>query len=277
MHDFTQRPAKARDVMTGPPVETVPETSPVGRAADMMRARRIRHLPVLRNNEVVGVLSERDVLRYLLLRGMKAGEQDPVSSAMSAPAAIVGPNDPLGWASGLMAERKLGCLPVVDEGRLRGIITLTDLIRHREQEDVPRRSVERLPLAKSVMKPRPVFVAPESMVLGAIALMASRGIRHLPVVSSAGQVVGIITDRDVRTLAGDPRRAVLDGKTAERMRKTPVSEVMSQPVATVTEETPLFMVAEVLARRRLGAVPVLDGNEGLAGIISTIDVIKALL
>jgi acetoin utilization protein AcuB len=128
-----------------------------------------------------------------------------------------------------------------------------------------------------MMHPRPATVAPETMLFGAVAVMRDRQVRHLPVVDSTRKVVGVITDRDIRQTAGDPRAALLDGRTAERLRNIPVSEVMSSPALTVKESASLFSVAAELIERRIGALPVVDDADQLVGIISYVDLIRALL
>jgi acetoin utilization protein AcuB len=126
------------------------------------------------------------------------------------------------------------------------------------------------------MHPRPAAVAPETMLFGALAVMRDRQVRHLPVVDAARKVVGVISDRDIREEAGDPRAALLDGRTAERLRNIPVSEVMSTPPWTVTESASLFSVAAQLIERRVGALPVVDEDQKLVGIISYVDLIRVL-
>jgi CBS domain-containing protein len=131
--------------------------------------------------------------------------------------------------------------------------------------------------AGAVMHPQPTAVAPETMLFGAVAVMADRGVRHIPVVDSTGKVVGMVTDRDIRSEVGDPRAALLHAPTAERLRDTPVSQVMSRPVWTVQKSAPLAAVAAALIDHHVGAVAVVDQAEKLVGMISYVDLIRRLL
>jgi CBS domain-containing protein len=112
------------EVMT-PHVDTVPPTMSAGDAWALMRQRHIRHLIVTTGREVVGILSERDA-------GGRAGSairaQRTVADLMTAPVATVGPNDTIRSVANLMRGRIIGCVPVVERGRLVGIVTLSDLL-----------------------------------------------------------------------------------------------------------------------------------------------------
>ncbi len=106
-------------------------------ADDIIRMKRLRHLPVLdEDGELVGVVSQRDLFRTALARVVGFGEhaQDrfldtiPVKEVMSEHPVVVAPDTPLEAAARLMVDRKVGCLPVLEDGKLVGIITETDFV-----------------------------------------------------------------------------------------------------------------------------------------------------
>jgi CBS domain-containing protein len=106
---------------------------------DIMTLGGVRHMPVVRGGELVGVVSERDLLRVSLsnLFSLRSHEKRAflsgveVTSVMSEPAVVIGADDSVERAAQVMAERKIGCLPVVDDnGQLAGLVTETDLLRH---------------------------------------------------------------------------------------------------------------------------------------------------
>jgi CBS domain-containing protein len=107
-------------------------------ADDVMRLGRVRHMPVVAGERVIGVLSQRDLFRAAvssLLEFDRAAEQDwlarvPVATVMSTPAVTVPSSCPMRRAVEIMTERRIGCLPVVDEGRLAGLLSETDCLRH---------------------------------------------------------------------------------------------------------------------------------------------------
>ncbi len=96
-----------------------------------------RHLPVLRGKALVGVVTEHDVKQFApsLLSGVKPDEYNrllettPVSRAMTREPLTVRPEQPIFEAAALLYDRSFGCLPVVENGELLGILTTTDMLR----------------------------------------------------------------------------------------------------------------------------------------------------
>ena len=124
-----------RDWMTKDPLVVSPKTS-VEEAIRLMRQNRLRHLPVVKKkNRLVGIVTQTDLLQAspspatslsvweinFLLAKMQ------VRDAMTKPVIVVEEECPLEEAALVMAEHKIGCLPVVRDDRLVGIITETDL------------------------------------------------------------------------------------------------------------------------------------------------------
>jgi acetoin utilization protein AcuB len=117
---------RVRDYMTSPAI-TIDERESVARAHGMMRDRGIRHLPVTRAGELVGLVSERDIFLLLSLHGLTA-EKEPVEEAMTEVPFTVHPDDPLVLAARGMASGKFGSAVVVDDGRVIGILSVVDVL-----------------------------------------------------------------------------------------------------------------------------------------------------
>jgi len=122
-------------------VATIEATESARDALTRMLARRIRHLPVVdAHGTLLGVVTDRDLRHYLFSPGVFKGigsvsadallKSIAVKDVMSAPAVSVAPDDDLEAAARCMVRRKIGSLPVVDHGRVVGIITEIDLLRH---------------------------------------------------------------------------------------------------------------------------------------------------
>lgn len=128
---------RVRDVMTRE-VRTVARNDQLGVADKLMKEERIRHLPVIdESGDVCAVVSQRDLFRGALLRSLGYGSraeetllrQVVVKEAMSAELFTTTPETPVAEAARQMIERRVGCLPVLDGGKLAGIVTETDFVR----------------------------------------------------------------------------------------------------------------------------------------------------
>jgi CBS domain-containing protein len=128
---------QVKDVMSRE-VHTVKRNDELGIADALMKQERVRHLPVLdEDGEVCAVVSQRDLFRGALLRALGFGsraeelmlKQVVVKEAMSSEIQTTAPDTPVADAARLMIERKIGCLPVIENGKLVGIVTETDFVR----------------------------------------------------------------------------------------------------------------------------------------------------
>lgn len=114
----------ARDIMMRDLVTVRPD-EPAPRAWQLMRDRRFRHLPVVRDGRLVGILSDRDLRPVVLSPGFA---RMTVAELMIEDPTIIGPGTPVEDAASLLVVKKIGCLPVVEQDVLVGIITETDLL-----------------------------------------------------------------------------------------------------------------------------------------------------
>lgn len=264
---------KVRELLDGRQILTVKPDDSLATAAQLMAWANVRHLPVLRDAELIGVLSERDVLRYTAAEG-EQGRADLVERAMSSPPLTAHPEDDVIEVEERMLSEKLGCLPIVEKGRLIGLLTTIDLLENhvREQAGGP------APIwnASSIMTRNPEAVRPEDNLLGAILRMADRQVRHLPVVDEGRRVVGMLSDRDVRARVGSLRKLGDNARVESETSALKVKDAMSRAVTTIDASTPLSKVVNLLLDRRIGAIPVVDAGERLAGVISYLDVVRAL-
>ena len=122
---------RMRDVMVKQ-VITTRKDSTVEEAVKLMNEREIGCLIVTENNRPIGILTERDLLKRILvkskdLKGMK------VQDVMSMPLISVEPNVQIGDASRLMLQKNIKKMPIVKKGELVGLVTLTDILRIQPQ------------------------------------------------------------------------------------------------------------------------------------------------
>jgi CBS domain-containing protein len=130
------KPAHVRDLMTGE-VATLQRNDKLSIADQVMQLGRIRHMPVLdEDGQLCGVVSQRDLFRGSLAKAFGYGsvaqkrvlDTIAVKEVMATEPATVTPDQPLADAAALMLERKIGCLPVVQDGKLVGILTESDFV-----------------------------------------------------------------------------------------------------------------------------------------------------
>jgi acetoin utilization protein AcuB len=117
-------------------VTVTPDTS-LAAAQRLMRAQRIRHLPVISGTRLVGIVTDRDIRQAVpspattLSRGEIAYQLDntPVKTCMTREVISIGPDTDMVHAARLLLEHRFGCLPVVEAGTLIGVVTELDCLR----------------------------------------------------------------------------------------------------------------------------------------------------
>jgi acetoin utilization protein AcuB len=126
---------KVKEIMVKE-VATLDVNDELSLANDIMRLGRIRHLPVVDGAKLVGIISERDLFRSSLAQALGYATEDTrdvmkrlrIKDIMVTKVLTVSPEDGVCRAVRLMVDKKIGCLPVVEGGRLVGLLTETDVL-----------------------------------------------------------------------------------------------------------------------------------------------------
>jgi acetoin utilization protein AcuB len=126
------------------------------------------------------------------------------------------------------------------------------------------------------MTRHPLTVADDTSIDDALHMMRERKVRRLPVVDTAGQMVGIVSDKDLLHASPSPATSLSVYELHYLLSKLNVRSVMSSPVITVAPDTPLEEAARIMADNKIGGLPVLEDGR-LVGIITETDVFKVLL
>ena len=128
---------RVRDIMQEK-IVTIGAGDSLSTVEDIMTLGGVRHIPVVQAGRLVGVVSERDLLRTSL-SALNEGGQDhkraflhavEIARVMSAPPIVIEPDSTPEKAAAVMADKKIGCLPVMEGDLLVGLITETDLLRY---------------------------------------------------------------------------------------------------------------------------------------------------
>ncbi|OPL14178.1 MAG: hypothetical protein AVO38_12105 [delta proteobacterium ML8_D] len=126
------------------------------------------------------------------------------------------------------------------------------------------------------MTPAPLTVESNILISEAREILRSNRFRHLPVTDKDRRLVGMVTDRDIRSaypssvLSGEARR-----KELEQVSKTPVSKIMSTDLVSLLPHSTIDDALLLLEKKRVGAIPVLDEKGVVVGIFSMRDLIRA--
>ena len=119
-------------------IVTISADDSLSTVEDIMTLGRVRHMPVVRGGTLVGVVSQRDLLRASLSNLTEFGSEQrraflqvvEINRVMSSPPIVIGPDATPEEAARVMADKKIGCLPVLEGQMLVGMLTETDLLRY---------------------------------------------------------------------------------------------------------------------------------------------------
>jgi CBS domain-containing protein len=118
-------------------IEVIDRNDNLRTVEERMATKQLRHLPVLEQGEVVGIVTQRDLFKAAMSSTMGYGEKAQqaylqsvrVKEIMVYPVITVAPDTPVTAAAAMIIDKGIGCLPVVEGTRLVGMLTKTDLLR----------------------------------------------------------------------------------------------------------------------------------------------------
>ena len=130
-------------------------------------------------------------------------------------------------------------------------------------------------LVRDCMTPDPTTVTPQTTLRDALRLMRRERIRHLPVVEH-GRLVGIVTWTDLMRGSPSPASALAAWEIPDLLAQTAVRDVMTEHPVTVAPDLPVEDAARLLRQRKIGSLPVVDGDR-LVGIVTETDLFDAIV
>ncbi len=118
----------------------------------------------------------------------------------------------------------------------------------------------------------PVFtVSPEISVNDAWLQFMEKKVHHMPVVTDDGKIIGIVSDRDLL------KKLIINDGVVESSRDAAVEEIMSTDVIATTPMTDIRRIAKVMLDNHIGAMPVVDQDGTIAGIVTRSDILYAII
>jgi CBS domain-containing protein len=251
--------------------------APVQDAARLMVDCRIGALGVLdATKQFAGIVTERDLTRFLALN--RDAAETPVSTIVKGLPVVV--NGPIEEADALeqMHRARIRHL-IVHVGDEFHVVSMRDLVLNANG------STTAEPVARDLMTVPAVGCRDEAVLDEIAEILADRDISGMPVVDAIGDVVGVISERDLAHALGGPmvRLAVRrrnHGSHRSRTAGTPwgqrrAKDVMSSPALTVSPQTKLEELARLMRVNQINRVPVVDGGR-LLGVVTRGDVLGAM-
>ena len=272
-------------------VVTLPPSASIDTAISLMEERSIHHVVVTTGNRVVGMVSDRDIListgwMLSIERKARSGGEGKakakvvgptqIHEIMSRPVVCLTIAHTARDAALLMLDRKISAVPVLNQDRLDGLITETDLLKWPPLSEV---EADRLLTHKvgDLMRVNVLSVAPDAPLTDLIHLFRTRRIRHAPVVQQ-GKLVGIVSDRDVRRALGwagvREMQAECEGRVLESELPQTAGEVMHVDVRTAGLSTVLRDALRLMLDERIHSLPVVEA-QCLEGIVTETDFLRA--
>ncbi len=255
---------KVRNIMCEP--ITVHKSDKISHAMDLMDKHDTRRLLVTNGNELMGLITMRSIANKL---GTWKTSNLPASSLHVAAATTdmftrvlpdLGIEDAI-----LLMDRKGGVLIVMENNNVLGWVTPHEILKNV-------RGVKGY--AAEIMK-EPITLCSGDRVAHARRLILDNDVGRLPIVEN-GDIVGIITERDVAKAMMNFRALVPDNQQDERIRNLIVGDIMTRKVISVRTNTPITEVISTLLDNNIGGVPVLNLKDEMTGIISRREIIRNL-
>lgn len=125
-------------------------------------------------------------------------------------------------------------------------------------------------LIKDIMTHDVIAIGPEIPIVDAVTMMKLRNIQHFPIMKKNGELVGIVSERDLLIVSSEHEIAPKDTQL-----KDPVSKIMTKEVKTCNSKEPIEDIAKRFLKQNIGSMPVIDNNK-LVGIVTAKDFLKAV-
>lgn len=129
------------------------------------------------------------------------------------------------------------------------------------------------PMVRDLMTPNPYTLAPRDTLASLYDLMDTHRVRHVPIVDSDGELVGLLTHTDLAMTALGSLSDLPLSQERDLLQRRRIREVMVTEVETIDPDAPLAEAAQTLFENKIGCLPVVEGNR-LVGILTESDFVR---
>jgi CBS domain-containing protein len=270
---------------TNPIVAQVP-----GSRTDVLKTmvkNNLTGLPVVRRNDgtLAGIITRQDIF--------SKPDEDQAAMIMKRDPVTIGPRDPVELAAKIFGDMRVRHLPVVENQKLVGIITPTDLLVVVEKKGIES------PIEKIIRSACVPIYQEATLAVASVTLKVSKS-SALPVLDDAGRLVGIISDRDIFNqsyvngkvpltelgLKEDQDEVSMEGLknvinlwyelSKVELPGMPVKDIMVRDPVTVFKKTSISEAARIMRKNDFGQLPVRDTKDTLLAMIYDHDIISIL-
>lgn len=254
-------------------------------ALDLILKKKLSGLPIVKRGtkKLLGIVTRNDFSRR--------PEESQLALLMTRDVVSISQDADVKDAAKIFLEKDFRRLPVVKDGELIGILTISDIIWKAVVRDVSDESIEKYmeENVNAMWEGTPLKVAYEIMRLS--------GTRAIPVLDSDGALVGIISDTDLLAVAQvkestmksemsagsegdkwgwDSKNVIYITKKSLVLPDKKVKDVMVKSVVTATKRTSISECAKKMAKTKVEQMPVIDAEGNIIGLIKDMDLLKAI-
>ena len=249
---------------------TIDKDQSLSDALKLLRKNKISRLPVLNNKELVGIVSERDIAKKL---GSSKYESMPasrlhVSSVMVKDIISVPQSMRLAEVANIMLENGIGSVPVMEDGKMVGIVSKADFITlaiDGEYEKI---------CTKEIMTKDVISVSPSERLVHARRVSIDNKVGRLPVMDDE-ELVGMITSKDLMRAFIDFRKNVPEKYQKSQIKEVLIEYIMSTNPRVVSKDTPISEVSKIMMETGFNGLPVVE-NDKVIGIITQTDILRLI-
>lgn len=257
---------KMRDVMTEQ-VITVGKNDDLKHVMDLMEKHNVTKVPVLSDGKLVGIISDNMIAKKLgssRKRGIKPSGIH-ASSVMEKDFEIAHPDAPLAEWLPKVGLPGLTMVPIVTKGELVGVHTKANLLELVESDEP----------VTTIMSDPVITVNPVDRLVHARRKLLDNKIARLPVVEG-GEVVGILHEAQIAQAFAALLKDVAFEHQQARSRELVAQDWMKTPVITARTDMTIRQVAELMMKKQIGGVPLLDDTGALKGWVTRTDLAQTI-